>query len=171
LTTLTLAQVNAMPADEFVRVFGGVYEHSPWVAVIAEQQRPYATFEQLQIAMRDAVARSADSDKLALIRAHPALLGKLATFDQLTAASRAEQASAGLDHCSADELAQLAKLNQAYRDRFGFPFVVAVRGLTRAQIIERMQTGLHGTRETEFSTCLAEIDTITHLRLLSLVSA
>jgi 2-oxo-4-hydroxy-4-carboxy-5-ureidoimidazoline decarboxylase len=165
----TLEQINAMDADGFVDAFGGIYEHSPWVARKAEQSRPYATLEQLHAAMKGAVAAASESERLALIRSHPELLGKLAPMEKLTADSLGEQMSAGLDQCSPEELAQLKALNHAYREKFGFPFVVAVRGLTRSQIIERLGARAGNTQQQEFAACLAEIDKIANLRLQALV--
>ena len=167
----TLAQINQMSNDEFVSALGGVYEHSPWVAVAAARLRPYATFEQLYAGLRDTVAAASADERLALIRAHPVLLGKQASLTGLSTASRDEQASVGLDHCSENELAQLATLNLAYREKFGFPFVIAVRGRTREQIIASMRQRLRGTHQAEFDACLAEIDRIAYLRLQALVTA
>jgi 2-oxo-4-hydroxy-4-carboxy-5-ureidoimidazoline decarboxylase len=114
--------------------------------------------------MRQAVAGASRDEQLALIRAHPELLGKLEAAE-LTTHSRTEQASAGLDRCSADEKVRMRALNAAYRAKYGFPFIVAVKGLDWAAIIERMESRLRNAPDEEFRTALAEIDRIARLRL------
>ena len=166
-----LAHLNTCPSEEFVASLGAIYEHSPWVARAVVAQRPFASAEQLHGAMQAAVEAAAQDVQLELMRAHPQLLGKLAPNISLTAHSRHEQASAGLDQCSAEEIDQLDTLNRAYRDRFGFPFIVAVRGLTRADILARMRERLTHSPTQEFATNLAEIARIAQLRLDALLAA
>ena len=156
--------LNRMPKPEFVAKLGGIYEHSPWVAERAYPARPFDSLDALHAAMEDVVSFAADDEKLALIRAHPELLGKLDAA-QLTASSRSEQSGAGLDRCTPQEKAEMRALNARYREKFGFPFIVAVKGLDWAGIIERMQERLPNSREAEIAAALREIGRIARFRL------
>lgn len=169
--TISMRQIDAMERDAFVAQLGGIYEHSPWVAQRAWTARPFGSRDALHAEMEKIVARASHEEQLALIRAHPELAGRLALAGALTDASRSEQAGAGLDRCTAEELARLQALNAAYRARFGFPFIVAVRGLTRAQIIARLEQRLSHAPEQEFEACLREIGRIAGFRLHDLIGA
>jgi 2-oxo-4-hydroxy-4-carboxy-5-ureidoimidazoline decarboxylase len=163
---MTLDELNARDRRGFVVALGGVFEDSPWVAEAAWPRHPFSTLDALYRAMVDAV-RGADQDtQLALIRAHPELAGKAAVGGQLTADSKAEQSGAGLNQCSAQEFARLQELNRAYSTKFGFPFIIAVKGLDRAAIIERFTERLERDRATEFEESLEQI---AWLRLEALV--
>ena len=152
----------------FIARFGGIFEHSPWVAA-----RAFATglgpetdkAAGLHAAMVTAMRAGSEADQLALIRAHPDLAGRLALAKQLTADSTAEQASAGLDHLSAEELKRFTDLNSAYVARFGFPFIMAVKGRSKTEIIEAFETRLENDAKSEFATALSEIEKIARLRL------
>jgi 2-oxo-4-hydroxy-4-carboxy-5-ureidoimidazoline decarboxylase len=159
--------VNGLDRAAFVARFGGLYEHSPWVAERAWSARPFPSVEALHAALQSAMLAAPRREQQALIEAHPELLGRLEAAE-LTASSRAEQASAGLDRCSAEEKARMRELNAAYRAKFGFPFIVAVRGLDWGGIIERMEARLANDREREFATALAEVGRIARLRLEAL---
>jgi len=164
----SLAQLNALDETEFVGRLGGIYEHSPWVAGAAAKKRPFTTVAALHTAMHDVVLSAGAEQQMALIRAHPELAGKLAAA-QLTEASRGEQASAGLDRCTTEERAQLQELNRHYREKFDFPFIVAVRGLNWSDIIARVTQRLANDREREITTALAEIGRIAQFRLADAV--
>ena len=155
--------------ESFVRVLGGVFEHSPWIAQRAWSARPFASVEALHRAMLAALTAAGEDAQLALIRAHPELAGRAAAAGALTASSTTEQRGAGLDACSAEELARLRALNQAYRERFGFPFVIAVKGLDRQRILEALTQRLENSRDVEFRTCLDEIGKIARFRLEALL--
>ena len=159
--------VNRLDRAAFVARLGGIYEHSPWVAERSWTARPFASVEALHAAMQSAMLSASPQEQQALIEAHPELLGRLEAA-QLTDSSRAEQASAGLDRCSAEEKARMRELNAAYRAKFGFPFIVAVRGLDWGGIRARMEARLANDREREFATALAEIGRIARLRLEAL---
>ena len=159
--------LGRMSQAEFVARLGGIYEHSPWVAERAFAARPFTTLDTLHAAMNGAMLGASKDEQLALIRAHPELLGRLEAA-QLTESSRAEQASAGLDRCTAEEKARMRALNRAYREKFGFPFIVAVKGLDWGGIIERMERRLANTPEAEFAAALAEIGRIARFRLEAL---
>lgn len=164
-----LDQLNGLENAAFVDAVGAIYEHSPWVAVAVLPLRPFATVDALHAAMHDAVMQSPPDRQLALVRAHPQLLGRLAAPGELTASSQQEQAGAGLNRCSQDQLDALQTLNRDYLDKFGFPFVIAVRGLNAAQIIAQMELRLQNRREHELAACLQQIGRIARFRLEDLV--
>lgn len=152
--------------SDFVLRYGGIYEHSPWVA---EQAEPYVDdhedIEAIARVMADCVDNAAPERQLELIRAHPDLAGKAQVAGDLTADSSSEQASAGLDQCSADEYEQFQSLNHQYGEKFGFPFVMAVRGSGRSEILAAFERRLGNNPATEFETALSEIHKIASLRL------
>jgi OHCU decarboxylase len=156
----------------FMARFGGIYEHSPWVAA-----RAYAkglssacdTAGGLHAAMDAAMREGSREDLLALIRAHPDLAGRLALAGELTVDSTVEQNSAGLDRLSAEELARFTTLNDAYKARFGFPFIMAVKGRSRDEIIAAFEARLQNGPEQEFARALDEISRITRLRLTDIL--
>jgi 2-oxo-4-hydroxy-4-carboxy-5-ureidoimidazoline decarboxylase len=162
-----LDELNRAPQAEFVTRLGGIYEHSPWVAERAAAARPFASIEALHGAMQRAVLAAPPDERMALIRAHPELAGRLEAA-QLTEHSRAEQAGAGLDRCTPAQKARMQELNSAYREKFGFPFIVAVKGLDWGGIIERMEPRLAQDRAAEIATALAEIGRIARFRLEAL---
>src|SRR5210317_1285165 len=133
--TIPLCRINELSDRQFIDMLGGIYEHSPWVAEEAVQQRPFDSLENLQETMATAVRQASQDKKLQLIRNHPQLAGKEAARGTLTVDSRNEQQGAGLDQCSAEELETIKKLNGEYMEKFEFPFVIAVKGLGRYQII------------------------------------
>ena len=169
--TLSIQQIDAMDQQTFVANLDGIYEHSPWVAERAWKARPFRSRDMLHAAMQDVVATASHEEQLGLIRAHPELAGKLAVDGGLTDASRSEQAGAGLDRCTPAEFDRLQALNTAYREKFGFPFIVAVRGLTRAHIIAQMEQRLAHSPEREFDACLAQIGRIAGFRLHDLIGS
>jgi 2-oxo-4-hydroxy-4-carboxy-5-ureidoimidazoline decarboxylase len=164
-----LAALSAMPQAEFVAHLGDIFEHSPWIAERAWVARPFASIEALHAAMVAAVDHAAEAEQLGLICAHPELAGKEAAAGTLTAASTGEQRGAGLDQCSAEEIQRLRGLNADYRERFGFPFVIAVKGLSRYQIMDAVEARLNNERATEFRTCLEQIGRIARFRLDALL--
>jgi OHCU decarboxylase len=163
-----------MDTHDFVALYGGIYEHSPWVAeeafVLAADSQAVDDIDALALLMADCVDNAANERQLALMRAHPDLAGKARLAGELTAESASEQTSAGLDQCSAEELQRFRILNEAYRDKFGFPFILAVRGLDRSQILAAFAERLENDYEVEFETALQEIHKIARLRLDALRS-
>jgi len=159
--------LNGLSAAQFVARLGGIYEHSPWVAERAFAATPFASLDALHAAMERAMLDAPREEQLALVRAHPELLGKLDAA-QLTESSRAEQAGAGLDRCTTEQKARMQALNQAYRVKFGFPFIVAVKGLDWSGIIEHIERRLGNTPEAEFANALEEIARIARFRLEAL---
>ncbi|MDH3531402.1 MAG: 2-oxo-4-hydroxy-4-carboxy-5-ureidoimidazoline decarboxylase [Gammaproteobacteria bacterium] len=154
------------PASDFVARYGAVYEHSPWVAERAEQVVTAGDdIEVIARVMADCVDNAAMQQQLELIRAHPDLAGKAQVAGELTEHSGSEQSSAGLDQCSAEEYERFQLLNRQYRDKFGFPFIMAVRDRSRAEILAAFEARLGNDPATEFETALAEIHKIAGLRL------
>ena len=166
----TLAELNAANQVDFCAMLHGVYEHSPWIAERTWAARPFATLAALKMALVQTV-RQADRDmQLALMRAHPELAGKAAIAGDLTAESTDEQSRAGLAHCTPDEFARITALNAAYRERFGWPFILAVRGprgmgLSRAQILATLERRVDNAADFEFAEALRQIHRIAELRL------
>lgn len=169
--TYSLQALSSMDEPAFVAALGDLYEHSPWVAAAAWQSRPFNDRSALQAALSQAMQNADPAKQLALIRAHPELAGKAAVRGELTAESQTEQAGAGLDQCSSQEFEEIQMLNHAWQDKFGFPFVIAVRGLTRADIIAAMRKRLAHDKLTEFGEALHQIDRIAELRLVQRLSA
>ncbi len=166
---ISLANLNLYDREQFVESLGGIFEHSPWVADLVYDCLPFDSTAQLHQCMVETVAKSPEFQRMALICNHPELAGKEADAGTLTDDSRQEQSRAGLDQCSADELAQLQSLNQAYREKFEFPFVIAVTGLNKNQIIEAVDRRLRNTVQVEFDTSIAEIAKIGKIRLDALL--
>ncbi|AKM32170.1 OHCU decarboxylase [Pandoraea faecigallinarum] len=169
MTQRTVAELSALPRAEFIAALDGIFEHSPWVAEAAWDDRPFASVDALHDAMCQAVIDAGETPQLALIRAHPELAGKAAVRGELTAESTREQAGAGLDQCSAQEFARLTELNDAYKAKFGFPYILAVRGHTRTSIIENFAGRLENSRADEIEECLRQIFRIAGFRLQDLV--
>jgi OHCU decarboxylase len=159
---------TAMTRPEFVKRFGGVYEHSPWVAEAVYDARLHPAHDgvkALHAAMIEAVETAPRERKLELLRAHPDLAGRLAIRGELTPSSTREQASARLDACTPAEYDRFQELNTAYRAKFGFPFIMAVRGKTRAEILAAFERRIHNEPDAEFRAALDEVHTIALLRL------
>ena len=159
---------DRLKETEFMAQFGGVYEHSPWVAATLWSQGLGPEDAQLlrfAARMQEIVAAGGHDRQLALLRAHPELAGKLAIAGGLTTESSAEQAGAGLDSCTPDEFARFSDLNDRYGARFGHPFIIAVRGLDRAAILAAFEARADNDPATEFATALAEVHKIARLRL------
>lgn len=154
--------IMAMSEADFVARLGFLFEHSPWVVERAAARRP---FDDLHAGLMQVVADASDEERLALIRAHPELAGKAAIDRTLTAESTAEQAAAGLDRLTEAEFARFHALNAAYRERFGFPFIVCVRLTDKAGILAAMERRLSHSRETELAAAIEEIGKIVRLRL------
>ena len=171
MSSFSLADLNAMSAADFTSALADIYEHSPWVAQAASAQRPFATLAALHAAMTAAVQGASAEARTSLVQAHPDLAGKAARAGALTADSTNEQASVGLDRLSESEFARFHKLNDAYKAKFGIPFIVCVRRHTKDSILNAFERRLaHGTAD-EFDTAIDEIIRIGALRLDQRVTA
>jgi OHCU decarboxylase len=166
---MTLTQLNSISCDEFVRVVGPVFEHSPWIAEETWSKRPFDSVEELQSALCQTVVDAAEEKQLALIRAHPDLVGKLALAGQLTKESTGEQSSAGLDRLSPEEVALFQSNNAAYKAKFGFPFIICARLNKKEAILNGFKLRLQNSREQEIKTALEEIGKIAYLRFQDIV--
>ena len=165
---MTLSQLNSLSRDEFVRGVGPVFEHSPWIAEVTWPQRPFANVEELHRALCQTVTDASESQQLALIRAHPDLVGKLALEGQLTKESTGEQASAGLGNLTPEEVALFQQNNTAYKSKFGFPFVICARLNKKEAILNGFKVRLHNSSAQEIQAALVEIFKIAELRLRDL---
>ncbi len=161
-----------MNKDEFVSCFGRVYEHSPWIAEIvweknlAKKATPdQDTAEKTHQMLSAVVNEASKEEKLALLRAHPDLADRLATTKNMTKASLSEQASADLTNCSPQEFKTFQTLNAQYKEKFGFPFIMAVSGYNRTEILEIFKKRRHNDTNTEFATALEQVHLIAYLRL------
>ncbi|MGB9107706.1 MAG: 2-oxo-4-hydroxy-4-carboxy-5-ureidoimidazoline decarboxylase, partial [Telluria sp.] len=170
----TLDHLNSCDTAAFVDTLRGIYEHSPWIPERAAAQRPFATVAALKLALQDAVTQAGEDEQLSLLRAHPELAGKAAIAGELTAESTGEQSASGLDRCSPDEFALLHRLNAAYNDKFGFPFILAVKGptgkgLTRQAIVATFERRLKHRRQDELREALRQVHRIAEIRLNALL--
>jgi 2-oxo-4-hydroxy-4-carboxy-5-ureidoimidazoline decarboxylase len=166
---ITLTELNAMPAAEFTARLGAIFEHSPWVAERAAARRPFASVAQLHAAMADAVRSASEDERLRLIRAHPELAGKAAVRGELTDESTREQKGAGLDQCNVEEFERMQDLNRRYNEKFGFPFVIAVKGHDRHSILRAFAGRLENAPEVEAAECIEQIIRIGGFRLADAV--
>ena len=158
--------MNETERQAFIERYGGIYEHSPWVAECAATAlESGAGIDDIASAMAACVDGAGRERQLLLIRAHPDLAGKAGLRGELTAASSDEQQSAGLDQCTPAELERFHTLNAAYKRKFGFPFVMAVRNSSRLVILEAFAERLNNTAEDEIDTALTQIHRIARLRL------
>lgn len=167
---IPLAALNAMPADDFTAALGDVFESSPWVAAGAADARPFRSRDELHRAMTAVVEAAPAARQLHLIRAHPDLAGRAALAGTLTEASRSEQAGAGLDQLTREEYAAFQALNARYTERFGFPFVLAVKGHDKHSILASFERRLANPPERERARALQEIARIARFRLRELVA-
>ena len=169
-TPITLDPLNHATLDEAVALLDGLYEHSPWITRAALAQRPFVSLAQLKHAMVQAVANGGRDAQLALLRAHPELAGKAMVDQSLTAESSHEQSKAGLTHCTPAEFDKIQQLNAQYNARFGFPFILAVRGprgtgLSKAEIIATLERRVQGHPDFELAECLRNVHRIAEIRL------
>ena len=165
---MALSELNRLDQDEFTRVVGPIFEHSRWIAESTWLKRPFANIEDLHEALCQSVRDAGAEKQLALIRAHPDLVGHAALAGTLTRESIGEQASAGLNRLSPEEIALFQKQNAAYRKKFDFPFVICARLNKKEAILAGFERRLKNSREQEIETALDEIFKIAELRLRDL---
>ena len=162
---MTLAELNAKDRMTFVEAIGWVFEDSPWVAERTWDKRPFATLEALHDTMVSVVAAATRGEQLAILRAHPDLGALRLAADQMSPASQREQAGAGLDALRRGDLDRLRALNAAYREKFGFPFLYAVKGSTTADILNALERRLTSVRDAEHQEALRQVYRIARFRL------
>jgi 2-oxo-4-hydroxy-4-carboxy-5-ureidoimidazoline decarboxylase len=161
----TLAALNSADSGDFVGAIGHLFEHSPWVAEETYDKRPFTSLDELHRSLCETMLSASAEKQMALIRAHPDLAGRLAKAGQLTADSTKEQSAAGLDKLTESEGAEIQRLNDAYKARFGFPFIICARLNAKDTILAAMRSRVGSSLESEHSTALAEITKIARLRL------
>jgi len=158
---MTIDRINALPHTEFVEALGGIFEGSRWVAKRAWERRPFASVVELHAAMVDAVASASRDEQMALLTAHP----DLGANSKMSEASLGEQAGAGLDRLTPKEFDMIKDLNARYREKFGFPFILAVEGATAGDILKALVRRFPYTQESEFRAALEQVYRIAHFRL------
>src|ERR1019366_6013498 len=161
---MTIADLNSLERAQFVSAIGWVFEHAPWVAGRAWEMRPLENVEELHRALVEQVERGSPEEQLALLRAHP----DLGTRARVSDASSAEQAGAGLDQLTQAEFERLRGLNEAYRDKFGFPFLFAVKGSTKHDILDALERRVSSSRDEEYRVALAQVYRIARFRIESI---
>lgn len=166
---IAISDLNALSREAFVSRLADVYEHSPWVAETAYAQKPFASRDALHRAMEAAVAGAGEARQLALLRAHPELAGRAALRGELTAHSTREQDGSGLLAAPQESVERMQALNRAYSQKFGFPFIIAVKGLDRETILARLEERLTNTQAAERAEALRQVGRIAALRLDALV--
>ena len=164
---MTIIELNALESHAFTDALGAIFEHSAWVAAAVTNQRPFSSLTDLHAAMCKAMQSAPRDQQLELINAHPELAARIS----MTSDSVAEQRGAGLDSLTPTEHAALLELNRAYRARFGFPFILAVKGKDKNDIRAALEARVNHDLETEFQTALEEIEKIARFRLEALISS
>jgi 2-oxo-4-hydroxy-4-carboxy-5-ureidoimidazoline decarboxylase len=164
-TPIAVSDLNSLDQDSFVAALDFVFEGPPWIVAEAWHARPFADLAALHQALCAVMFQAPVEQKIALIQSHPDLVGKAALAGTLTPASTNEQAAAGLNRLTPEEIATFNRLNAAYRERFGFPFVICARENKKASILAGFEARLHNSREQEIATALNEVAKIAHLRL------
>ena len=167
---ITIEQLNAMSERDFIAVLERIFEHSPWVPARSAAARPFASRSQLLEAMRATVDAATTEEQLALIRAHPRLGSRGSSGEALTEASAGEQNRAGLQAARVADLTRLEQLNNLYQEKFGFPFVLAVRGHTPSSIIAGCESRLRNDVQVEQRLALREIGLIAQFRLAEVIA-
>jgi 2-oxo-4-hydroxy-4-carboxy-5-ureidoimidazoline decarboxylase len=166
MSELTIEDLNRGDRTAFIDVLGGVYEHSPWVAERTWSERPFWSIDDLHDSMAGTVRSASQEEKLELLGAHP----DLGERTEMTDASEVEQAAAGLDELSPEQYETFQRLNESYRERFGFPFIIAVSGESPDAIQEAMETRIDHSKSEEFRTALKQVDEIARFRLEELLT-
>ena len=164
-TPIPIDAANLMTREAFVAAFGDVAEHSPWVAERAATARPFADRRTMAEAFLDAIFDADPPTQLALVRAHPDLAGRVAIAGELLPASRKEQAGAGLDKLTAAEFARFTALNEAYRAKFGFPFIFAVKGADKHKILKAFEARIENDPEAELAAAIRQVGNIIGFRI------
>ncbi|MEM7736459.1 MAG: 2-oxo-4-hydroxy-4-carboxy-5-ureidoimidazoline decarboxylase [Deinococcota bacterium] len=168
---MTLDNLNTLDQQAFTSTLADIFEHSPWVAKNTWPTRPFSSVDTLHHAMTQAMYEANEQQQLDLICAHPDLAGKAARLGEVTDSSKQEQAGAGLDQLSDDEFARFHDLNTRYKTKFGFPFILAVKGHTKTSILAAFETRLNNSQADEHQTALAEITKIARFRLEALLTS
>lgn len=167
----TAAELSELPQIAFVQAVGSVYEQSPWIAERAYAARPFASLAAVRDALKAACSAATEEEQLGLLHAHPDLAGKAALAGELTAESTEEQKRSGLGSLTAEEMKSFVELNGAYKAKFGFPFILAVRNANKSTILASFATRIHNGRAEELATAIAQVHKIAWMRLREVVAA
>ncbi|GCE23883.1 2-oxo-4-hydroxy-4-carboxy-5-ureidoimidazoline decarboxylase [Dictyobacter kobayashii] len=167
----TLQEINALDHEEFVQALSSLFEGPPWIVYEAWSVRPFTSLDHLYSSLCNVMSASSIEQQVTLIQSHPDLVGRAALAGTLSPSSSSEQASAGLDRLSPTEIATFSSLNQAYRERFGFPFVICARENKKESILAGFEQRLHNSRSQEITLALGEVAKICALRLHDLISS
>ena len=167
--SIRIEDINQSDPTSFVELLGTIFEHSPWVAELVHPERPFSSRGELHQVMVGAVRRAPEVQRMELLCQHPELAGKEAGAGTLTDDSKREQAGAGLNQCTPEELLTIKSLNQAYHEKFDFPFIITVTGLNKYQIIAAMEKRLDNSEEQEFDTAIGEVEKIARIRIDALI--
>ena len=167
---ITIDNVNALGTEDFLAAFGDVAEHAPWVAEEAMRDQPFVDCRAMTESFMDAVFDAGEPEKLALIRAHPDLAGRAAIAGELAEASKREQSGAGLDRLTTEEFTRFTALNEAYRAKFDFPFILAVKGVDKHGILQSFEERLDNDPEDEFFNAIRQVVQIIVFRIEERVS-
>jgi 2-oxo-4-hydroxy-4-carboxy-5-ureidoimidazoline decarboxylase len=167
---IPVSELNKMEQSEFVRIVGPAFEHSPWIAEIAWKQKTFANIGALRDGLCEVIKNAGEEKQLALIRAHPDLVGRAALAGTLTRESTGEQAAAGLNTLSPEEIKLFQQYNAAYKDKFDFPFVICARLNKKEAILQGFERRIKNTKEQEIQAALEEIFKIAELRLQDLIN-
>jgi OHCU decarboxylase len=165
----SLQYLNTLSQEEFTQALSPLFEGPPWIVAEAWHQRPFQAHKELHNALCSVMYQAPPNKQVALLRSHPDLVGRAALEGQLSSASTSEQAAAGLDRLSPEEIATFTHFNQAYQERFGFPFVICARENKKESILTGFTTRLHNQRDQEITLALKEVEKICTLRLQDLV--
>jgi 2-oxo-4-hydroxy-4-carboxy-5-ureidoimidazoline decarboxylase len=165
---ISISQLNALECDEFAEILADIFEHSSWIPFRAWDNRPFTSVESLHAALVTIVEASTREEQLGLLKAHPQLAGKEAKSGELTELSNSEQAQVGMNSLNQSQLQEISRLNAAYYEKFGFPFIIAVRKSTRDDIFRIWKLRLENDLESEVKTCLEQVYIIAQLRLADL---
>jgi 2-oxo-4-hydroxy-4-carboxy-5-ureidoimidazoline decarboxylase len=168
---ITLQEINTLDQENFVTALSSLFQGQPWIVAQAWHDRPFESLAQLHQALCAVMYNAPVEQQVELLQAHPDLAGRAALAGTLTPASTNEQAAAGLDRLSPEEIATFSRLNQAYRDRFGFPFVICARENKKDSILAGFDARLHNSRELEIEIALGEVAKICYLRLSDLAGS
>lgn len=166
---IAIQEINALDEDAFIRSLAGLFEGPPWIVTQAWSARPFTSREQLYQTLCSIMYQAPVEQQMALLRAHPDLVGRAALAGTLTPVSTSEQAAAGLDRLIPEEIATFQRLNQAYQDQFGFPFVICARENKKESILDGFAVRLQHTRQQEIEIALSEVVKICALRLQDLI--
>ena len=161
---ITIEQINKLSRNEFVETFTNIFEKTTWIAEKLYNQKPFDSFENLRSKMLEIFETASKETQLKILKAHPDLADKV-TVNLLTTNSRTEQSNAGLDQCSEEEFNEFKNLNKAYKQRYGFPFIIAVKGKNKIEILNEFKKRISNSVDNEFNGALLQVSKIANLRL------